>query len=237
MDVQLTPPIGTCYYKSYTVPLSGDSKKGIFTLNVTFHVYVTNVQPTDEDFTTKGGKVYIIVVYDGSVIGGPQDTLTIGSRLTNVTGDSGLFLSTQQLPTRGSGRKEGGYTHYTIDFSQTMSMYNNSGNGAFNFSARYRKDFSLYKFTQDPFAYPPHFWECILAPSQQGVEANPVNHVQVFEANKLAVAKLRLLFIFIVVSQGPAGIEVPSNPETVGSAELTYDLDFSAETMACAEVG
>ncbi|KAK2465831.1 hypothetical protein APHAL10511_001472 [Amanita phalloides] len=244
MDAQLTPPIGTCYFKLYTVPLS---QAGKFNLNVTFYVYVTNVKPTDHDFTAKGGKVYIVIVYDGSVTGSSEKTTHINGTLVDLTGDPSLFLSAQQLPIIGSGKQEGDYTFYTIDFSQTMNMYNNGGNTAFQFSARYKKDFSLYRFTQEPFQFPPESWGFNLLPfeKEERVKQPTVNNVQIFEANRLTVAKI--LLSFVVVDPEPRADsserEHGFDPATTDSnnpstrAYLTFDLDFSAETMAAAVVG
>ncbi|KAK2465828.1 hypothetical protein APHAL10511_001469 [Amanita phalloides] len=131
-----------------------------------------------------------------------------------------------------------------IDYRQTMNMYNNSGNAKSDFSARYSKKFSLEKFEQKSAEYPPHSWNCVLNPSLDDVLANPINHLQVFEANKLTVAKLKLSFEFIVLSTLPETIPFPEilpidsdNLYTQANADRAFDLDFSAETVARAVVG
>ncbi|KAK2462186.1 hypothetical protein APHAL10511_005774 [Amanita phalloides] len=218
MPVQLYPPVGTCYFKSYRANLSGNDPH--VNLNATFYVYVTNVKPTESQFTERGGKVFIVVVYDGYI------SSTSGMHSFFLQDTSGLLSYKDQFPVTGSGRKEGDNTIYTIGFSQIMTMFDNGGNSAYNFTAQYSKEFSLTGYTQSTSVQRVQGTYDLGWKLEE--DRNPVapslNGLQIFEANTLGVAKCSLVVV-TVKGWDPYSFQVE------------FDLDFSARTMGGEVVG
>ncbi|KAK2467504.1 hypothetical protein APHAL10511_000359 [Amanita phalloides] len=222
-DVQLDPPVGTCYFKSYTYNLKGEwapvpSLPGTLKSNmdVTFYIYVTLAKPADPDFTVKGGKVYIVAEYNGS---GSILGLDFG-----VEDLSGVLSAKDQLPVPGSEVKNEDTRVYTIEFARGMSMFNNGGNSGFTFPARYKRVFSLTGQIQSK--YQITSWSVKHDYSAKTPTEPVLNGLQIFETDKLTKAKIKLFFILrfpaLTLSQA-------------FSKEI--ELDFSAETMAKAVVG
>ncbi|KAK2459764.1 hypothetical protein APHAL10511_008196 [Amanita phalloides] len=210
-DVRLDPPVGTCYFKSYkyTVPAGEDVK-----MEVTFYIYVTLVKPTDPDFTAKGGKVYIVATYNGP-IASSSFNVDFG-----IEDSYGTLSGIDQLPVPGTEVKTGDTRVYTIDFTRSMSMFNNGGNSGYTFPARYKRAFSLTGFDQS--RYQIYNWSLkrdLSARTQPPV----MNGLQIFETNRLTKTKIKLFFTFSAI------IVLRYSEE--------FELDFSAETMAQAVVG
>ncbi|KAK2460277.1 hypothetical protein APHAL10511_007666 [Amanita phalloides] len=141
MEKQLDPPVGTNYFKSYRYQISG----GGATMDVTFYIYVTRVQPMDPNFTSNGGKVIIVVEYQG-VDAAPSDEFYFG--FAQISATDSVPMSLYILPPSGSETVSGATRTYTIDYSQTMSMFNNGGNSPYNFPARYKRVYTLKGYDQ-----------------------------------------------------------------------------------------
>ncbi|KAF4573603.1 hypothetical protein EYR36_008121 [Pleurotus pulmonarius] len=54
----------------------------------------------------------------------------------------------KQYPSSNSGIQTGDNWSYNIDYTSTMPMFNNGGNGAFDFEASYKEDFVLSRLKQ-----------------------------------------------------------------------------------------
>ncbi|KAF4568071.1 hypothetical protein EYR40_010533 [Pleurotus pulmonarius] len=133
---QLTPPIGTSFFKRQTVTLfdnvkfysksislpEGDAQVLVQTLTwkVDVYTYVTGARPDQEQFEANGGK---------------------GRSIYRVTAPTSV-ASQKQLPPTGSGIKNEDYWNYSISYQEIMNMFNNGGNGTLNFDAKYKEDFS-----------------------------------------------------------------------------------------------
>ncbi|KAK2467465.1 hypothetical protein APHAL10511_000320 [Amanita phalloides] len=216
-DINLIPPIGTLYFKSYQYSVSGESYGWTAVVNVTFYVYVTLVKPTDPNFTANGGKVYIIAVYSGS-----SQNLDKGLHFSLVYLPNNMSFD-DQLPIPGSEVKNGDIRTYPIDFSQGMNMYSNGGNSNFIFNARYKRSFSLTGYIQSK--YYDNGWTIEIDRSANTKEKIPtINGIQIYESNNLVAARCRLSLRY-----------------AAGELEPNFDtnilLDFSAKTMADAIVG
>ncbi|KAK2461076.1 hypothetical protein APHAL10511_006923 [Amanita phalloides] len=213
MDVQLNPPVGTNYFKLYTHKVSTPGPDFV-KLHVTFYVYVTNAKPQDKDFTSKGGKVRIVVVYDGQFFGA---TSKFQFGLNYDADVTGVVSFVDQLPITGSETKQGDNNLYTIDYLETMVMFNNGGNSGFNFPARYKKTYSLTKSVQTT-------WNGLRSAGfdLSGSVSNPtLSGLQVLEADSLGIASVVILW------------EIG----TQGLQRENFKIDFSAKTMEHAVVG
>ncbi|KAK2464889.1 hypothetical protein APHAL10511_002965 [Amanita phalloides] len=218
MEVQLDPPIGTCYFKTYTSSVASDGGGFYkFHLDVTFYIYVTLAKPSS-NFTADGGKVYIVAVYSGWCTDrGVNSSLRFG-----FADKSSLRLRrTTQLPITGSGTQNGETYTYTIDFGQTMSMFNNSGNSQYNFPARYKRTHSVTGFTQAELQ-PSTTWGWRLNNIYEAKEHDQrpnLHGLHVFETNQLGIAKCEIF------------CDVYWNDEALFQAHKEENLDFRAETM------
>ncbi|KAK2465000.1 hypothetical protein APHAL10511_003076 [Amanita phalloides] len=217
-DIQLEPPVGTCYFKSYSTTFQSSEHYFEFSITITFYVYVTLAKPTDPDFTDNGGKVYIIAVYRGSA------SITTPLHFHFGFDDqSGLLSLVNQFPIPGSEDVDGNKRLYNIDYSQTMSMYKNGGNDPYSFPARYNHSFILEGYSQSK--YKPGSWSLIYE-FDDSYDFPDVNGLQVFETNSLAIANCNIF----------CGISL-DGVDLIEAAEKVYSLDFSADTMSGAIVG
>ncbi|KAK2462680.1 hypothetical protein APHAL10511_005296 [Amanita phalloides] len=131
-----------------------------------------------------------------------------------------------QLPVAGTEEIRGDTRIYTIDFAQTMSMYNNGGNSSFNFSALYKRIYTLKGYSQNMYENTRAGWSLDLDTHAETHDTTRVAYgVQVYETNKLAAPECTLYFNYIW------------DDGTFEGHSTTFILDYSAETMAKAEVG
>ncbi|KAL4255864.1 Tail fiber protein [Pleurotus pulmonarius] len=150
---QLTPPIGTSFFKRQTVTLfdnvkfysksislpEGDAQVLVQTLTwkVDVYTYVTGARPDQEQFEANGGSVMVVVVHSGHLSFDSRK----GRSIYRVTAPTSV-ASQKQLPPTGSGIKNEDYWNYSISYQEIMNMFNNGGNGTLNFDAKYKEDFS-----------------------------------------------------------------------------------------------
>ncbi|KDQ24139.1 hypothetical protein PLEOSDRAFT_1086438 [Pleurotus ostreatus PC15] len=156
---QLTPPIGTSFFKRQSVTLFDDERfyaKFIsipesdlqvlvqtLTWKVDIYTYVTGATPDQEQFEANGGSVMVVMVHSGHLSFDSRR----GRSIYRVTAPTSV-VSQKQLPPTGSGIKNEDYWNYTISYQEVMNMFNNGGNGTLNFDAKYKEDFSR----KDPLA-------------------------------------------------------------------------------------
>ncbi|KAL4259814.1 hypothetical protein AB1N83_011802 [Pleurotus pulmonarius] len=145
---QLTPPIGTSFFKYQTATLfDNEPFEHVFmdvvtiliqtlTWKVDVYAYVTGAKP-DEDFEENGGAVVVVLVHSGWLSYNGR----LGESVSRVTAPA-LLAAQAQLPPSGSGLENGEYWNYTISYQAAMNMFNNMGNDTFTFDAKYKEDFS-----------------------------------------------------------------------------------------------
>ncbi|KAL4259779.1 hypothetical protein AB1N83_009404 [Pleurotus pulmonarius] len=158
----LRPPIGTMFYKedlatiannvdiyaAYTPPPHipiGYRKVGTVTWRANIHTYVIGAKPDDPDFEKHNGSILIVVVHSGSVQVVLKDDWSKYLECTQTIKCPTPVAPKVQLPPSNSGTqtRPGEPWHYNISFNETLPMFNNDGNGTFNFDAKYARDFSV----------------------------------------------------------------------------------------------
>ncbi|KAF4568082.1 hypothetical protein EYR40_010521 [Pleurotus pulmonarius] len=150
---QLTPPIGTSFFKRQTITIFdnevfrgtfistplGDAVVQVQTLTwkVDIYTYVTGARPDQPQLEANGGSVMVVMVHSGHL---SFDCRT-GRSMYRVTAPTSVSAQ-KQLPPTGSGIKNEDYWNYSISYQEVMNMFNNGGNGSLNFDAKYKEDFS-----------------------------------------------------------------------------------------------
>ncbi|KAF4598715.1 hypothetical protein EYR38_007123 [Pleurotus pulmonarius] len=147
----LRPPINTVFYKEDLVTVfdkeaiysrvTGRGKVGSITWRANIYTYVLGARPDRPDFEKLNGSILIVIVHSGTV------RIDLGS---------GWSLSCAQevrcpthvvpkvhLPPSNSGTHNGERWDYKIAFDESLPMFNNAGNGTFEFLARYERGFSV----------------------------------------------------------------------------------------------
>ncbi|KAF4599966.1 hypothetical protein EYR40_007072 [Pleurotus pulmonarius] len=158
----LRPPIGTMFYKELgslstsSLPKSDPHrpeilpqlpiiKVGTVTWRANIHTYVIGAKPDDPDFEKHNGSILIVVVHSGSVQVVLKDDWSKYLECTQTIKCPTPVAPKVQLPPSNSGTqtRPGEPWHYNISFNETLPMFNNDGNGTFNFDAKYARDFSV----------------------------------------------------------------------------------------------
>ncbi|KAK2464863.1 hypothetical protein APHAL10511_002939 [Amanita phalloides] len=144
------------------------------------------------------------------------------SKLTDTFGieflESPLTLIDQH-PVTGAEVTNGNVKDYTIDYQQSMNMFDKGGNHAFIFPAKYKRTFGLKEYVLND-AQPSGWVEWWNGKVDGNLGNIPLDGFQVFETNKLGVSKCKLY------------LSIGHRTET---KEIT--LDYSSTTMASAVVG
>ncbi|KAL0948497.1 hypothetical protein HGRIS_011063 [Hohenbuehelia grisea] len=150
----LAPPVGTRWFHSEessildNVRVHADDLEYYhdITWRVRWYLYAVNADPSDPEFTTKGGAIYVILVHFGHVDSGP----TCFPSATYFEGvfdfqvkapeDSGV-VPLLQLPETGSGISKDLTTEYVIDYSATYEMLSDKEENSSTFFASYNEHF------------------------------------------------------------------------------------------------
>ncbi|KAJ8519413.1 hypothetical protein ONZ45_g3611 [Pleurotus djamor] len=150
----LTPPLGTDFFRRQTVNIFDGIQMGTspkvceLVWKADVYTYATGAIPSDPDFARKG-LIHVICVHHGFVRiyndFDPDVWTKLEFSLKPAT--SGL-QPTLQLPSTGSGTKDGDVYKYEIKFGEKMPMFNNGGNQTFTFDAAYEERFARINATQ-----------------------------------------------------------------------------------------
>ncbi|KAG9217991.1 hypothetical protein CCMSSC00406_0009811 [Pleurotus cornucopiae] len=209
---QLTPPIGTSFFKRQSVTLFDDERfyaKFIsipesdlqvlvqtLTWKVDIYTYVTGATPDQEQFEANGGR---------------------GRSIYRVTAPTSV-VSQKQLPPTGSGIKNEDYWNYTISYQEVMNMFNNGGNGTLNFDAKYKEDFSR----KDPLA--------------GVVLSNGVQFGTEFESNNTDLPAFNLAGVSIFRSYAPDAFPVNFSFEADSAWSFIDNLGLASNKKVQVEV-
>ncbi|KAJ8468994.1 hypothetical protein ONZ45_g17040 [Pleurotus djamor] len=147
----LTPPIGTSYWKS--IPFkwnSSISDVGNAEWNVEIYVYVSSAAPDDPQFTSKGGRITIVMVHTGYFE--TNHSINKGLKFIHNVVPSVSTVYREQCPPDWSGEVIGNIDderrRYHVDFKDSLPMFNNGGNGEFVFDAHYYIEYERKDTTQ-----------------------------------------------------------------------------------------
>ncbi|KAF9492215.1 hypothetical protein BDN71DRAFT_1226851 [Pleurotus eryngii] len=142
---RLTPPIGTSFFHKESISIfdnkqitSSGGLQETLTWRTDVYKYVTGARPDAPDFKENGGEMYIIMVHGGT--GHAQHPSLFNEYIRRVKAPSPM-IPVKQYPASHSGTQSDDKWSYNIDYSNTMPMFNNGGNGVFDFEARYQEDF------------------------------------------------------------------------------------------------
>ncbi|KAF9491660.1 hypothetical protein BDN71DRAFT_1510137 [Pleurotus eryngii] len=97
------------------------------TWTVEIYTYGTDARPDQPQFEANGGSV-VVVIQAWSICVSSQRPYVVAAQ--------------KQLPPSGSGVKNGDRWNYTAAYQEAMGVFNNGGNGALSFDAKYTEDFS-----------------------------------------------------------------------------------------------
>ncbi|KAJ8519412.1 hypothetical protein ONZ45_g3610 [Pleurotus djamor] len=150
----LTPPLGTDFFRRQTITffngtqIGTSPKVGELVWKADVYTYAVGAKPSDPDFA-RNGQINVICVHYGFARFYDDFDPDVWTKLsfTLKPKTSGL-QPTLQLPSTGSGTKDGDNYKYEIKFGQKMPMFNNGGNQSFTFDAAYEENFARIKATQ-----------------------------------------------------------------------------------------
>ncbi|KAJ8690881.1 hypothetical protein PTI98_012278 [Pleurotus ostreatus] len=149
---ELTPPTGTMFFKRETHTILDQEwiysenpslrmLLAMLTWRVDVYTYVTNAMPNDPFFSEKNGSILVVFVHSGMVGNAGPGTCDTTLRVECLA--ESAIIPQAQLPPQDSGVPAGRrILNYTISYEERLSMFNNGGNGVFDFYARYKEDFS-----------------------------------------------------------------------------------------------
>ncbi|KAF9491662.1 hypothetical protein BDN71DRAFT_1510139 [Pleurotus eryngii] len=226
---QLTPPIGTSFFKRQTVTLFDDERfyaiifgtpevdgqalVQTLTWKVDIYTYVTGARPDQEQFEANGGSVMVVMVHSGHLSFDSRK----GRSIYRVTAPTSV-VSQKQLPPTGSGIKNEDYWNYNISYQEVMNMFNNGGNGTLNFDAKYKEDFSR----KDPLT-----GVTLSSGVQFGTE---------FESNNTDLPAFNLAGVSIFRSNSPDAFPANFTFEADSAWILVDDLGFASNKKVQVEV-
>ncbi|KAL4261930.1 hypothetical protein AB1N83_008395 [Pleurotus pulmonarius] len=223
---KLTPPIGTSFFQKETINIFNNEKLGLKPShtfeNVTWHTevykYVTRVNPDDPDFKRKGGEIYIIMVHGGT---SRKTKQLLPMYAKTVKAPSGI-TPMKQYPSSNSGIQTGDNWSYNIDYTSTMPMFNNGGNGAFDFEASYKEDFVLSRLKQTGAVVANGVEFATIDPQDLNLDTEILG-LSVFKCLDPTVFPAKFTFQALAGSRGDLGTV------SVGTAskEIIIDFDFS----------
>ncbi|KAF7973371.1 hypothetical protein HWV62_15459 [Athelia sp. TMB] len=133
---KLTPPAGTYFKRERVVivDIQDSEEEPTILWRADVYVYPTGAALTDPDGWKDSGYLQVVIVHSGHYVpmssSGPGPT----SFTTTLVGP---YL---QLPPKNTGVKHDDYITYTVDFSQSMSMYQQQD--AINFDASFQQSFT-----------------------------------------------------------------------------------------------
>ncbi|KAF4568615.1 hypothetical protein EYR36_010627 [Pleurotus pulmonarius] len=145
---ELTPPAGTMATHTildqewiYSENPSLRILLAMLTWRVDVYTYVANAMPDDPLFSEKNGSILVVLVHSGMV--GNIGPGTCETALRVECPAEGTLVAQTQLPPQDSGVPAGRkILNYTISYEERLSLFNNCGNGIFDFYARYKEDFT-----------------------------------------------------------------------------------------------
>lgn len=154
---RLTPPIGTSFFHKESITIFDNKQitnsgglQETLTWRTDVYKYVTGARPDAPDFKAKGGEIYIIMVHGGTGHTRHPSVINFNEYVRRVKAPSPI-IPVKQYPASHSGTQSDDKWSYNINYSNTMPMFNNGGNGVFDFEAVYQEDFVRYRSKQTGF--------------------------------------------------------------------------------------
>ncbi|KAF4604539.1 hypothetical protein EYR40_003313 [Pleurotus pulmonarius] len=152
---RLTPPIGTSFFHKESITIfdnkqitGGNGLLETVAWRTDVYKYATGARPDAPDFRAKGGEIYIIMVHGGT---GHAESPSLFHEYARRVKAPSSITPVKQYPASHSGIQSDDKWSYNINYSNTMPMFNNGGNGVFDFEAGYQEDFVRYRSQQTGF--------------------------------------------------------------------------------------
>ncbi|KAJ8516014.1 hypothetical protein ONZ45_g6627 [Pleurotus djamor] len=141
----LFPPIGTTWFRldPHVIWDNHWFPNSKITWRVDAYIYTVNARP-DRHFKNNGGLIFVVLVHRALCLH------WTGRIRFGVIFPAEKVELVKHLPAQDSHTQDGSRRTYSINFKQTMQMFQNNGNEPISFSAGYEDRFSLNDFEYLP---------------------------------------------------------------------------------------